>query len=39
MTKDRLISVLIYGVFFVALGGFLFLPKPYSSYAHTLWVF
>jgi hypothetical protein len=39
MTKDRLISVVIYGVFFAALAGFLLLPKPYSTYARTFWVF
>jgi hypothetical protein len=39
MTRDRLISVAIYGVFFVALAGVILLPKPYSTYAHTFWVF
>jgi len=39
MKRDTIISGVLYGVFFAALAGFVWLPKPYSTYAHTLWVF
>ena len=39
MKRDRLTSILIYGLFFTALGGFILLPKPYSTYAHAFWIF
>ncbi|MEW6521482.1 MAG: hypothetical protein AB1461_18960 [Thermodesulfobacteriota bacterium] len=38
MKKERITTIAMYVVFFGALLGFFALPKPYSVYAHRLWV-
>ena len=38
ITRKQVVYVVLYGVFFAALLAALVLPKPYCSYAQSLWV-